>query len=602
MSKARRKKELQVQELPPQETPAQPLIKGLIFQDWTVLFLLYFLAVLIYSNTFSDPFHFDDEANIVDNPRIKNLSNLIDLSGRRYVGFLSFALNYHFGQLNVFGYHLVNLLIHITNGFLVYSLVLLLLRIPPPLLTPYSSRLSPPASTFASSSSIALATALLFVVHPLQTQAVTYIVQRFTSLAALFYLLTSVLYLKWRSAKEESRIRSLYYAGALLCTVLAMKTKESSFTLPLMLLLIEAVFFESPTRKRWIALIPFLLTLLIIPLSHPGAVGEGEERIEISRWDYLFTQFRVIMTYLRLLILPVNQNLDYDYPISHSLLEPKVLFSFLFLLVLFTFSLYLLFVRPRPSHSSRLAAFGILWFFLTLSIESSIIPIRDVIFEHRLYLPSVGFFLAGSVLIITLLDRWRGMNVLVIGVLVVILSIATYQRNVVWRDDLTLWTDVVRKSPNNARGHYSLGLAYQNLEHTDFLFLNDAIREYEAAIALNPNYARAHNALGNLYKDLGRVDEQIQEYKIALTINPDFAEAHFNLGNLYKDLGRVDEQIQEYKIALTINPDFAEAHYNLGVAYVEQGRLSEAIHEFEQALQIKPDYDLARQALNSLRR
>jgi len=318
MGKASRGKEQQASKVSPQKTPVSPLT-GLLTQPWTVLLLLSILAILIYSNTFSASFQLDDVTNIGDNLQIRNLSNL-PLSESRYVGYLSFALNYHFGQRNVFGYHLVNLLIHITNGFLVYFFVLLLLRIPQPSLTPHASPLT-------NASGIALATALLFVVHPVQTQAVTYIVQRFASLAALFYLLTVLLYLKWRLTEPENRHRFLWYAGALLSTILAMKTKEISFTLPLMLILIEVVFFGSPTRKQWIALIPFLLTLLIIPLSHPGKIGELEAGFakgttEISRLDYLFTQFRVILTYVRLLVLPIHQNVDYDYPISHSLLEP----------------------------------------------------------------------------------------------------------------------------------------------------------------------------------------------------------------------------------------------------------------------------------------
>jgi len=524
-------------------------------QPWTVFLFLSLLAVLLYSNTFSASFHFDDDYNIGDNPWIKNFSNLLDLSGSRYVGFLSFALNYHFGQLNVFWYHLVNLLIHIMNAFLVYSFVLLLLRIPQPPLTSDSSHLT-------NASWIAFATALLFVVHPIQTEAVTYIVQRFTSLATLFYLLAVVLYLKWRLTAPESRSRSLWYAGALLSTILAMKTKEISFTLPLMLLLVEAVFFRFSTRKQRMALIPFLLTLLIIPLSHSGAIGEAEAGFakgttEISRLDYLLTQFRVIMTYLRLMVFPVHQNLDYDYPISHSLLEPKVLFSFLILLALFALSLYLLFIWPRTSHpfrvsvtASRLVAFGILWFFLTLSIESSIIPIRDVIFEHRLYLPSVGFLLAGSVAILGLMHRWRGISVIVICVLVVILSVATYQRNLIWKDGLTLWSDVVQKSPNKARGHHGLGVAYQNLGH---------------------------------------LDEAIQEYKTALTLKPDYVEAHYYLGAVYRNLGRLEDAIQEYKAALTLNPKDNKAYGNLGFIYLEQGRVSDALAAFKEQVPVKKD-------------
>jgi len=364
-----------------------------------VLLLLSLLAALIYSNTFSIPFQFDDADNIVQNPQVKDLANFFDLSGSRYVGFLSFALNYSVGGLQVFGYHLVNLIIHIVNGFLVYSLVLLLFKA-----ESQHSPLTTHDTQLTMVPWIALAAAMLFVVHPIQTQAVTYIVQRFASLVALFYLLTVVCYLKWRLASSEAQRRSLWYWGAVLFTVLAMKTKENSFTLPFMILLVEAVFFRSATRRRWIALIPFLLTLPIIPLSHPGAMGEGEAGFaqgtaEISRSDYLFTQFRVIVTYIRLLFLPIGQNLDYDYPIYHSILEPVVVLSFLFLLSIFVLSLFVIFdSRPTAQNSHlRLMGFGIVWFFLTMSIESSIIPLKDVIFEHRLYLPSVGFFMALSI-------------------------------------------------------------------------------------------------------------------------------------------------------------------------------------------------------------
>jgi len=389
MGKASRKKGKQVEKGTPPEIVA-PLPQGLLARPLAALLLLSLLATLIYSNTFSSPFHFDDTANIVENPQIKDLSNFLDFSGSRYVGFLSFALNYHFGRLDVFGYHLVNLLIHIINGFLVYSLVLLLFK------ASTGQRISPDSnfhlttndSQLSTASWVALVAALLFVSHPIQTQAVTYIVQRFASLAALFYLLTLVCYLKWRLASPEARSRYLWYTGALLSTVLAMKTKENSFTLPFMILLVETVFFRPLTRKGWVTLIPFLLTLLIIPVSRGDALGEAEgfarDATAISRSDYLSTQFRVIVTYLRLLVFPVNQNLDYDYPIYYSLLEPSVFVSFLFLLSLFSLGLYLLFNSQLKTHRSQLISFGILWFFLALSIESSIIPITDVIFEHLL--------------------------------------------------------------------------------------------------------------------------------------------------------------------------------------------------------------------------
>jgi tetratricopeptide (TPR) repeat protein len=508
------------------------------------------------------------------------------------VGFLSFALNYSVGGLQVFGYHLVNLIIHIANGFLVYSLVLLLFK---------AESQHSPLTTHDSqpniASWIALAAALLFVAHPIQTQAVTYIVQRFASLVTLFYLITVVCYLKWRLASSETRSRFLWYGAAVLSTVLAMKTKENSFTLPFMILLVEGVFFRSSTRRRWLALIPFLLTLPIIPLSHPGAIGEGEagfaqETAEISRSGYLFTQFRVIVTYLRLLILPIGQNLDYDYRIYHSILEPAVLLSFLFLLSIFILSLFVIFHSRLTAQDSRLRlmGFGIVWFFLTLAIESSIIPIKDVIFEHRLYLPSAGFFMALSIAVV-MGREWlhrQGIpavwGVIGFGVMVLVLSAMTYQRNHVWHDAMTLWQDVVKKAPQKPRGHYNLGLAYQ-----DKGMLEAAIPEYQKVLALKPDYADAHNNLGNVYKTQGRVDEAIEVYQRVLTLKPDFAEAHNNLANIYTAQGHLGAAIQMYQRALELKPDYAEAHNNLGIAYTAQGRFDEAVQVYQRALLLETD-------------
>ncbi len=532
--------------------PLQPLI---------VLLFLSLLAFLIYSNTFSSSFHFDDEDSIVENPWIKKLSNVLDFSGSRYVGLLSFALNYHFGQLEVFGYHLINLLIHITNGFLVYTLVRLVFQTP--LMRPASAApMEPSAWSMAQPpAGMAFITALLFVVHPLQTQAVTYIVQRFTSLATLFYLLSIVCYLKWRLAGPDQKGRYAWYAGALLSTILAMKTKEISFTLLFMILWVEGIFFWPLTRQQWGGLIPFLLTLPIIPLSSWATVGEAEggfarETTDIGRLDYLFTQFRVIVTYLRLLVLPIHQNLDYDYPIYHSLLNASVFLSMLFLAFLFGLAIYLLFHLRH-----RLVAFGLLWFLVTLSVESSIIPIRDVIFEHRLYLPSVGLMLAASAAVVGGLHRWRTGVGIGVAVVVILFSVATYQRNRVWNDEISLWADVVQKSPNKARGY---------------------------------------NNLGAVYREQDRLQEAIQAYKTALTLKPDFAQAHNTLGSIYLMQGRLEEAIREYQIVLKQQPDLAETHFNLGNAYKHVGRTREAMHKFERALQIKPDYQGARQAFESI--
>ncbi len=590
-----RKARLREQSTALQETgsPQDVLTKSL-----PVFLVLAFLATLIYSNTFSAPFVFDDIRNIVENPRIKALRNFLDFSGSRYIGFLSFALNYHFGMLDLFDYHLVNLSIHIANGFLVYLLILLLFRTPKIV----SSDLT------INARRMAFATALLFISHPIQTQAVTYIVQRFASLAALFYLLAVVCYLKWRQAESTGQSFTLtgigWYGLTLLSTVLAMKTKEISFTLPIMLVLIEVVFFQRRERSRWLPLIPFLFSLLIIPFSRLDVVGGAEEGFAkettvISRSEYLFTQFRVIVTYLRLLFLPIHQNLDYDYPIYSSFSEPSVLLSFLFLCTLFGLSIYLVFSSRA---SSRLMGFGMLWFFLTLSIESSIIPIRDVIFEHRLYLPSVGFFVSCLIgisrvgqYLVPIKGRPGSFSrssdwvfLFLLAVMIFSFSLATYQRNQIWTDRIALWEDVVKKSPNNIRAHNNLGLQYRAAGR-----LEDAMRQYQIILDSDPDYAVGHNNLAAVLEEQAKVDEAIIHYNLALQFKPNYLKPHMSLGLILGKQGRIDEAIPHFLEVLRINPSDALAHNQLAVALAKQGRFDESVPHFSRAIEIDPTLAIA---------
>ncbi|KAF0146227.1 MAG: hypothetical protein FD156_254 [Nitrospirae bacterium] len=651
------------------------------------ILLIIVVGFLVYSNTFNVPFHFDDRNNIVENYKLRDLSNSWPPSGSRWVGFLTFALNYYFGGLNTIGYHIANLVIHIFNAILIYWLVVLTLRVVKyqrVIVSEYQS--SEVSDTMilghSDTSLVALFSALLFVAHPIQTQAVTYIVQRFTSLAAMFYLLSLVMYIKFRNQSErpsaETRIgqsaissqqklpaaRYTLYAVSLISAVLAMKTKEIAFTLPIIVALYEFMFFGNnqfviPVKtgiqdknemdscfrrnnrmeggyKRLLYLIPFLLTLLVIPLSLIGidkpigdAIGEireaAQETEAISRWGYLLTQFRVIVTYIRLLFLPINQNLDYDYPIYHSFSNPQVFLSFLFLLSICGLGVYL-FYRSRHNLTAtsftnppsppfdkggmggfpdfRLISFGIFWFFITLSVESSIIPIRDVIFEHRLYLPIIGIiivFVSATFYILQAMIQNPRRSLIaccsLLATAVIVLSIAAYQRNIVWQDEMSLWEDVVRKSPQKARGHNNLGIAYKDKGLTD-----KAIEHYQIALRINPDYVEAYNNLGAAYYNKGLTDMAIEHYQIALRINPNYAEAYNNLGAAYYNKSLTDKGIEHYQIALKLYPDYADAHYNLGVTYEIRGLLDKAIKEYQIALRLNPEDKITRNRILQIQR
>jgi tetratricopeptide (TPR) repeat protein len=544
------------------------MTKNLLSKPAYHLFLVIILGILGYSNTLNAPFYFDDDPNIVKNPVIKNLDYYItpakakgcngpggySMLTNRYIGSLSFALNYKIHGLEVTGYHVVNLCIHLINSLLIYWFVHLIFIT----LASGAGGNNPLLRNHAST--VALFTALLFVTHPIQTQAVTYIVQRFASLATMFYLLSIIMYIKFRSTsndcnsadpgKKISARALLYYLAALFAAVLAMKTKEIAFTLPAMIVLFEILFFKGEIKSRILYLAPFILTMLIIPATLIYLVGLGVEggvdtatRLgsELPRLGYLFTEFRVIITYLRLIFFPVGQNLDYDYPLYHSLFDPEVFLSFLALFVMCSAVIYF-FRRYRKSLPlTRVIFFGTAWFFATLSIESSIIPIVDVIFEHRMYLPSFGIFLVISALLVMIIERCRQKWVETTVFLTVIITAlvftgVTYARNRVWDDALILWQDVVNKSTEKARGHNYLGLAYKEKGN-----LNLALKHLNKAVALDPLYPNAYSNLGIAYFDKGLIDESITAFRNAIKIKPTHANAHFNLGIAYGEKGLLEE-------------------------------------------------------------
>ena len=357
--------------------------------------LIAILTLIVYSNTFHASFHFDDTPQIVENYQIRNLDNLPDiLKGQRGLAMATFAINYAIGGLNVMGYHIVNLAIHIMNGIMVYFLVFITLR----------GILGTDLKSVPKAKRIAIYTALLFAVHPIQTQAVTYIVQRMEILASMFMLIALLLFIK---AVKTSMItlRIFLYGTIAVSYMLGFYSKEIAITLPALVFLYDYCFLAEGDFKKIMARMPLYFVLLAMLAffttrtltglqETPGesaSAGFGVQSITSN--EYLFTQFNVLWTYLRLLILPVNQNLDYDYPVAKSIFEFPTFLSFVGILLILVSAFYLLTpYASRFTHYGRLIAFFILWFFIILSPTSSFIPIIDVIFEHRLYLASVGFF------------------------------------------------------------------------------------------------------------------------------------------------------------------------------------------------------------------
>lgn len=548
--------------------------------------LICITGLIIYSNTFSVPFQWDEVAFINDNIIVKNFDyflNPSDAAGlphynsltRRYVAFLTFAVNYAIHGYEVTGYHIVNIVIHLISAILVYLLACLIFR------TPFFEN----SGLRNESRLIALFAALLFVSHPLQTMAVTYIYQRITALVALFYLLSLTAYIKSRLTQDNPR-RYAFYLVSLVSAILAMKTKENAFTLPFVVLMVEFLFFSGPAKPRLVRMIPILLTLLIVPLSLDKLHGESIRVAGAmhSRSSYLFTQFSVLLTYIRLLFLPVNQTLLYDFPKSVSFFEPRVALSFLGLMGIFLSGVYF-FIRSRTAAPEfRVFAFGIFWFFITHAVESSIIPLL-IIQEYRMYLPSAGVFVAFPTLIFYALKKMniaQNRAIMVSCVIILGLSAATYARNAVWGTRISLWEDVVKKSPGVAAGHFNLGYSYSQEKMFD-----KAIEEYRLTVKLKPDDYNAYAELGIAYAGKGLFDEAIEQYRLALSKDPDYYYAHHNLGYALYRKGLFDKAIEEFQNAVRLNPGFAQGYVNMGIAYGESGNLDKSIESFMTAIKLE---------------
>ncbi|MBT8366680.1 MAG: tetratricopeptide repeat protein [Deltaproteobacteria bacterium] len=549
-----------------------------------LLTMLSGIIILIYAQTLTTPFIFDDISNIRDNPHIRvpylSLKNLAWAGFQspltnRPVANISFALNYYVHGYNLVGYHVVNMLIHLATGLMLYFLV------KATLLTPALR------DQYANFGWIPFFTVFIWLVHPLQTQSVTYLVQRMNSMAAMFYVLSMLLYVKFRLA-ANSRGKWLLLIGCILASLLAFGTKEISATLPGFIILYEWFFFQGLSRQwaRRNLLILAGLGLLIVAISLAYFENDPIARLlggynsrDFTMGQRVLTQFRIVIFYMSLLIWPKPSrlNLDHDFGLSYSLTNPLTTLPSIAIIITLII-LAILIARREP-----LISYGILWFFGNLVIESSVIGL-ELVFEHRNYLPSMLAILGAVSLVFRYLKpAWLG--VIALCVAGTLFTVWTYERNSVWTDELTLYRDCLEKAPGKARPHNNLGAVLMSRGR-----LAEAIELFKASLIIKPDYADAHYNLGYALSRQGDLEKGIHHFAETLRLEPENLKALNNMGVALALQGRYTEAADYLTAALKINPRDADVHNNLGFALMKQGSPDAAARHFKRALELDPQH------------
>jgi len=574
-------------------------------------------AAVAYGWTFSVPFIFDDDASIAGNPTIRHLGTAFwppanrTVTGRPFLN-LSLAVNYAVSGTAVWSYHALNLAIHILAGLTLFGIVRRTL-----------GPLKVPAGT-----AIAYFTALLWTLHPLQTEAVTYIAQRAESLMGLFYLLT--LYCFIRGAGTDGPRQSAWFALSAVSCLLGMATKEVMASAPLIVLLYDRTFvagsFREACRRRWKvhgALVATWVVLAFLVLSAHGR-GAAGGAAGVAWWRYALTQLPAIAHYLRLCFRPYP--LVFDYGTALSTPSLRILPYALLVIGLAAATVWALVRRPA-------AGFLGASFFAILAPSSSVVPVAgETMADYRMYLPLIPV----SVAVVLGIHRRLGRAALAAClVLAVGLGLATARRNRDYSSEQAIWNDTVAKRPGNYRARNNLGLllskipgrlddaiaqfgealrlkpdsAEGHVNLGDALSkapgrLNDAIAQFEEARRLEPGLYGAYIGMGNAFSGMpGRLDDAIAQYGEALRLMPDSAEGHFNLGNaLSRAPGRRNDAVAQYEEALRLRPEYAKAHFGLAVTLLNLGgRTAEARAHLEAGLRLQPDDTQARQVLDNIR-
>lgn len=573
------------------------------------------ICMVIYSNTFNSSWHLDDIPNIVDNfyLHIDNISiesvvktfytdptNPHHLSKKMYrpVACLSLALNWYFGKDNVFGYHVVNITIHTITAFFLYLFLLNLLNFLQR--TKYNHKYFTSFQIFI----IAFYTALFWAVHPIQTQAVTYIVQRMASMSAMFYIMGMFFYLKGRLSTDSKSKSCLWYICCIVCFILSVGSKENGIMMPISILLVEIIFFRDLSDKQTIkklfiasviaGLILFVLATILFLNKNPLSILNYQHRT-FSLTERLLVQPRVLVFHLSQIFFPLPDqfSIAHDFVLSSSPFKPwTTIPAILIIFSLIGSALYQIKTRP-------LLSFVILFFFINHIVESTIIPL-EIVFEHRNYLPSMFLFLPIIFWCSQLINRFYEQKQsakywLIIGLLITVaisLSVSTYIRNKVWKDDITLWSDAYKKAPFSARALdiLAMELAWGNRSNHPNRY-DMAIQLFEKALRLDmPSINKKADILANMAAVYSNNKKDYKKsvllFKEALSINPESLKIRQDMAKTFNLMENYEQALENIEIVITRNDQNWEYHNMKGFILLWQGKYDDAFTNFQRSLSL----------------
>jgi len=540
-------------------------MNNLKFKTIIQIALIAVLGFVVYCNSLHGDFVYDDLILVKDNSNLKTFYHIPDILTKeiaaqtsaeihfyRPLQMISYLFDYNLWKLNVVGYHLTNILLHILVAITIYWLIYIL----------FSNLL------------ISFFTGMLFIAHPVHTEAVAYISGRADLLSALFILLGIVFYIKQVSNKSMK-----FYLLMCFSYALALFSKEYGLVMPVLLLIYSYIFKKRLLPREFLTLLGMtcVYSILRMAVSSPALVPEALTTTLIQRLPGFFVS---ITEYLRILLLPFNLHMEYGTR-TFSFYDLKVLIGAVILFASLTFA----FIRKE---TLNLISFSILWFLVAILPMSNLYPINAYMAEHWLYVPSIGFFLifAGCLALLLKKSKYiRLVSLSFMGVILFLYSYLTIRQNNYWKDPIIFYKTTLKYAPNNERMYTNMGFVYFGMGKT-----KEAFEAFQKLKEINPNNVGSYNGLGSIYGATGENEKAILMFNKSIRLQPKYIYTYYNLAKIYLGIEKIQEAIALYKKVIEIDPKAAEAYYNLGRIYKTGGGEKDALLMFKKAIAADPGY------------